>query len=214
MTHGCATRGPRCAPRPQLRCRSCEAQRVPADVAARLLVLPVQTFWRRPPTAACCTSQSVWCKSPAGLPPLLNPFRQVVLGEVSNCPQPTIRCAPRSGSAPPRPSPPILSCPAAGPHAPTPHLPPHPPRAPARHRASDPRARAAAPTPFPTPTPNPLVRRTPVSVDWVFNGWGDLYGSYEKDRLVARKLSEVERLPFVEVDMVLEGGSIHVDGEG
>ena len=53
-----------------------------------------------------------------------------------------------------------------------------------------------------------------MSVDWVFNGWGDLYGSYEKDRLVARKLSEVERLPFVEVDMVLEGGSIHVDGEG
>lgn len=33
-------------------------------------------------------------------------------------------------------------------------------------------------------------------------------------QLVARKICGVERMPFISVDMVLEGGSIHVDGEG
>jgi agmatine deiminase len=53
-----------------------------------------------------------------------------------------------------------------------------------------------------------------VGVDWRFNGWGDLYGSYEQDKRVAAKLCEVQRLPYVTPDFVLEGGSVHVDGEG
>jgi agmatine deiminase len=53
-----------------------------------------------------------------------------------------------------------------------------------------------------------------VGVDWGFNGWGDLYGSYEQDKLVAKKICETERLPYITTDMILEGGSIHVDGEG
>lgn len=53
-----------------------------------------------------------------------------------------------------------------------------------------------------------------MGVDWKFNGWGDLYGSYELDKKVAQKLCAAEKLPYVTVDMVLEGGSIHVDGEG
>ncbi|KAI8476561.1 MAG: hypothetical protein J3K34DRAFT_453147 [Monoraphidium minutum] len=61
--------------------------------------------------------------------------------------------------------------------------------------------------------PQPTIR-LPVGIDWAFNGWGDLYGSFEQDKLVARKLCGVERMPYVSVDMVLEGGSIHVDGEG
>jgi hypothetical protein len=61
--------------------------------------------------------------------------------------------------------------------------------------------------------PQPKIS-VPVGVDWKFNGWGDLYGSYEQDEQVAKKICEVERMPFVSVDMVLEGGSIHVDGEG
>lgn len=61
--------------------------------------------------------------------------------------------------------------------------------------------------------PAPPIRAA-VGVDWRFNGWGDLYGSYDLDRLVARKICEVEKMPYVSVDMVLEGGSIHVDGEG
>jgi agmatine deiminase len=51
-------------------------------------------------------------------------------------------------------------------------------------------------------------------MDWIFNGWGDLYGTYEQDKLVARKICEVQGLPYVSTDFVLEGGSIHVDGEG
>jgi agmatine deiminase len=53
-----------------------------------------------------------------------------------------------------------------------------------------------------------------VGMDWKFNGWGDLYGCYEDDKLVASKICELERLPYVSTDFVLEGGSIHVDGEG
>lgn len=51
-------------------------------------------------------------------------------------------------------------------------------------------------------------------MDWQFNGWGGLYGTWEFDKLVARKICEAERLPYVSTDFVLEGGSIHVDGEG
>ncbi|KAF8064532.1 hypothetical protein HT031_003332 [Scenedesmus sp. PABB004] len=51
-------------------------------------------------------------------------------------------------------------------------------------------------------------------MDWQFNGWGDLYGTYEQDKLVAAKVCESLRLPYVSTDFVLEGGSIHVDGEG
>jgi agmatine deiminase len=64
--------------------------------------------------------------------------------------------------------------------------------------------------PCPAPQPPPLLMAT----DWRFNGWGDLYGSYERDKGVARQIAEELAVPRVEVDMVLEGGSIHVDGEG
>lgn len=69
-----------------------------------------------------------------------------------------------------------------------------------------------AATPF---TPPPFTHpRALVGMDWRFNGWGDLYGSFEQDKLVATKICEVERLPYASVDMVLEGGSFHTDGEG
>lgn len=53
-----------------------------------------------------------------------------------------------------------------------------------------------------------------MATDWRFNGWGDLYGTYERDKQVARLIAEHVRVPRVGVDMVLEGGSIHVDGQG
>jgi agmatine/peptidylarginine deiminase len=56
--------------------------------------------------------------------------------------------------------------------------------------------------------------RTLLGMNWQFNGWGGLYGSYEQDKLVAAKVCEAEGLPYVSTDFVLEGGSIHVDGEG
>jgi agmatine deiminase len=52
-------------------------------------------------------------------------------------------------------------------------------------------------------------------VDWEFNGWGgSYYNSSHLDNLVPRKILELERLDRYKADMVLEGGSIHVDGQG
>jgi agmatine deiminase len=52
-------------------------------------------------------------------------------------------------------------------------------------------------------------------VDWEFNGWGgSYYTPYHLDNLVARKILEIERLDRYQAGMVLEGGSIHVDGQG
>ena len=56
-------------------------------------------------------------------------------------------------------------------------------------------------------------------VDWTFNAWGGedggLYADWQRDDEVARKILEVERCKRYRTEgFVLEGGSIHVDGEG
>jgi len=56
-------------------------------------------------------------------------------------------------------------------------------------------------------------------VDWDFNAWGGLDGGlyfpWDQDDLVPLKVLEIERLDRYKVrDFVLEGGSIHVDGQG
>ncbi|HLM87361.1 MAG TPA: agmatine deiminase [Solirubrobacteraceae bacterium] len=55
-------------------------------------------------------------------------------------------------------------------------------------------------------------------VDWRFNAWGGLRGGlyfpWDRDELVARKVLEVEGADRYRAPLVLEGGSIHVDGEG
>ena len=56
-------------------------------------------------------------------------------------------------------------------------------------------------------------------VDWGFNAWGGasggLYADWSLDSQVARKVLEIERIDRYAVDdFVLEGGSIHVDGQG
>lgn len=55
-------------------------------------------------------------------------------------------------------------------------------------------------------------------VDWVFNAWGGLQGGlyfpWDQDDLVASKVLEMERLDRYRAPFVLEGGAIHVDGEG
>ena len=56
------------------------------------------------------------------------------------------------------------------------------------------------------------------AVDWVFNAWGGLqgglYARWDADDLVATKLAEIERVGRYRAPLVLEGGAIHVDGEG
>jgi agmatine deiminase len=55
-------------------------------------------------------------------------------------------------------------------------------------------------------------------VDWRFNAWGGLdgglYTSWERDDRVAAKVLEVEGDGRYRAPLILEGGSIHVDGEG
>ena len=56
-------------------------------------------------------------------------------------------------------------------------------------------------------------------IDWSFNAWGGtydgLYASYEKDNACASKLCGMLHYPCISAgSFVLEGGSIHSDGEG
>lgn len=56
-------------------------------------------------------------------------------------------------------------------------------------------------------------------IDWGFNAWGGLvdglYFPWDKDQAMARKLCDLlERDVYDKRDFILEGGSIHVDGEG
>ena len=55
-------------------------------------------------------------------------------------------------------------------------------------------------------------------VDWRFNAWGGLDGGlyfpWDRDERVAAKVLEIEGADRYRAPIVLEGGSIHVDGEG
>jgi agmatine deiminase len=55
-------------------------------------------------------------------------------------------------------------------------------------------------------------------VDWRFTAWGGLEGGlyfpWDRDDRVAQKVLELERADRYRAPIVLEGGAIHVDGEG
>jgi len=55
-------------------------------------------------------------------------------------------------------------------------------------------------------------------VDWRFNAWGGLehglYFPWDQDDLVAAKMLEIERAGRYRAPITLEGGAIHVDGQG
>ncbi len=55
-------------------------------------------------------------------------------------------------------------------------------------------------------------------VDWVFNAWGGLdgglYAPWDRDDAAAAAICEIEQVARYRAPLVLEGGSIHVDGEG
>jgi agmatine deiminase len=55
-------------------------------------------------------------------------------------------------------------------------------------------------------------------VDWRFNAWGGLegglYSPWERDDRLAAKVLEIEGADRYRAPLVLEGGSIHADGEG
>lgn len=55
-------------------------------------------------------------------------------------------------------------------------------------------------------------------VDWDFNAWGGLEGGlyfpWDQDQMIAEKVLEVTNVPRYKAPLVMEGGSIHVDGQG
>jgi agmatine deiminase len=55
-------------------------------------------------------------------------------------------------------------------------------------------------------------------VDWQFNAWGGLNGGlyfpWDRDDAVAQKVLEIEGCDRYRAPLVLEGGAIHVDGQG
>jgi len=50
--------------------------------------------------------------------------------------------------------------------------------------------------------------------DWIFNGWGGKYKNYEADELVAREIASMLKIPVFDHPLILEGGSIEVNGAG
>ena len=50
-------------------------------------------------------------------------------------------------------------------------------------------------------------------VDWEFNGWGK-FKPYDSDNKIAKFMIESSNATYFKNNMILEGGSIHVDGEG
>jgi agmatine deiminase len=50
--------------------------------------------------------------------------------------------------------------------------------------------------------------------DWVFNAWGNKYDELKQDDAIPAKLEDVLGIPRFEPGIVLEGGSIEVNGEG
>ena len=56
--------------------------------------------------------------------------------------------------------------------------------------------------------------RSLAFVDWVFNAWGQKYECYTQDDKVAKEIALLLRVPVFEPGIVLEGGSIDVNGCG
>ena len=53
-----------------------------------------------------------------------------------------------------------------------------------------------------------------VITDWIFNSWGGKYPPWDLDDIVPQYVSKIFKLPVVEPGIVLEGGSIDVNGKG
>jgi agmatine deiminase len=53
-----------------------------------------------------------------------------------------------------------------------------------------------------------------VVVDVTFNGWGAKFAPYDQDALLARRWADRRGEAVLDVDLVLEGGAVSVDGQG
>jgi agmatine deiminase len=59
-------------------------------------------------------------------------------------------------------------------------------------------------------------RHERIVTDWIFNGWGGKYyeAGYPDDDLVPTRLAQLNKTGYVTVPVILEGGSIDVNGQG
>jgi agmatine deiminase len=57
-------------------------------------------------------------------------------------------------------------------------------------------------------------RAEPVILDWGYNAWGGKYPPYDQDDVVPTRIAAELELPVIAPGMVLEGGSIDVNGAG
>jgi agmatine deiminase len=53
-----------------------------------------------------------------------------------------------------------------------------------------------------------------VITDWIFNAWGNKYKPYDRDDVVPRHVGKLLGMRVVEPGIVMEGGSIDVNGNG
>ncbi len=53
-----------------------------------------------------------------------------------------------------------------------------------------------------------------IALDWRFNSWGQKYGAFDLDDVVPQKLGRRFGFEVIDAPMVLEGGSIDVNGAG
>ena len=53
-----------------------------------------------------------------------------------------------------------------------------------------------------------------IALDWRFNSWGEKYGAFDLDDIVPQKLGRRYGFEVIEPGIVLEGGSIDVNGAG
>jgi len=57
-------------------------------------------------------------------------------------------------------------------------------------------------------------KRERAIVDWAYNAWGEKYPPYDLDDAVPQAVARFRRLPLFSPAMILEGGSIDVNGAG
>ncbi len=53
-----------------------------------------------------------------------------------------------------------------------------------------------------------------MALDWIFNAWGKKYGPWDLDDVVPQHAARYLKVPCVEPGLVLEGGSVDVNGRG
>jgi agmatine deiminase len=57
-------------------------------------------------------------------------------------------------------------------------------------------------------------RRAEVILDWGYNAWGDKYPPYDLDDVIPTRIGAEFGIPVLSPGMILEGGSIEVNGRG